>query len=378
MTAKTEILKGLRARIDELDDEILELIQRRAAVAIEIGQVKKRHSLAVVDRSREKAVLDRLMIKSQGRPLGGEAVREIFSALVRACRAAQAPIRVAFLGPAGTYSHAAALEQFGALGLYQPQDDLAAVFKEVEEGRADLCVAPFENSIEGLVGQTLDLLGNTGLKARGMVTLKISLALMSRGLEAAAIRKVASHPQALGQARGWLSLNLPGVELVAAASTAAAATMLDEAGASALIGHPALADFHNLNIVADNIEDRPHNQTFFLVMGREHSTPSGRDRTLCWFTAPHRAGSLYSCLQSLADLGVNMTRLHSRPCLDRPLTYRFFLEMDGHFSEDRLTRALDDLKRSAERFHLIGSYETQDQPLASGAGLLNHKGEGRT
>ena len=334
---------------------------------MEIGQVKKRHALAVVDRPREKAVLDRLMIKSQGQVLNGEAVREIYAAIVRACRAAQAPIRVAFLGPIGTFSHAAALNQFGALGLYQPQDDLKNIFTEVEAGRADLGVTPFENSIEGIVGQTLDLLGGADLKARGMITLRISLALMSRGLELAAVKKVASHPQALAQARGWLSLNLPGVELTAAASTAAAASLADDDGGVAIIGHPTLADFHNLNIVADNIEDQPHNQTFFLIMGREHSTPSGHDRTLCWFSAPHRSGSLYTCLQPLADSGVNMTRLHSRPCQDRPWAYRFFLEIDGHYTEDQVARALDDLRRSAEDFRLIGSYEAQGLAASSRA-----------
>ena len=366
MTARTHVLKDLRARIDKLDDEILELIQERAAVAVEIGRVKKRHALPVVDLAREKAVFDRLMIGSQGRTLKGEAVREIYSAIIRACRAAQAPVRVAFLGPTGTYSHAAALNHFGALGIYQPQDDLGVVFQEVEESRADFGVVPFENSVEGIVGQTLDLLGSTRLKARSMVTLKISLALMSRGLDLAAVKKVASHPQALAQARGWLSLNLPGVELIAAASTAAAATLLDDAGTTAVIGHPVLADFHNLGIVADNIEDQPHNQTFFLIMGQEHSTPGGRDRTLCWFSAPHRSGSLYSCLAPLADIGVNMTRLHSRPFPGQPWAYRFFLEVDGHFSDERVARAMDDLKKSAEHFYLIGSYEAQDQPQAPG------------
>ena len=370
---KTEVLKDLRVRIDELDDGILELIQERAAVAVEIGQVKKRHALAVVDRPREKAVLDRLMIKSQGRVLSGEAVREIYTTIVRACRAAQAPIRVAFLGPTGTFSHAAALNQFGALGLYQPQDDLGAIFTEVEEGRADLGVVPFENSIEGIVGQTLDLLGTTILKARGMVNLKISLALMSRGLDLAAVKKVASHPQALAQARSWLSLNLPGVELIATASTAAAATLVTDDGAAAIIGHPVLADFHNFNVVADSIEDQPHNQTFFLIMGPDHSTPSGRDRTMCWFSAPHHSGSLYTCLQPLADSGVNMTRLHSRPCQDQPWAYRFFLEIDGHFSEDKVIRALDNLKKSAENFYLIGSYEAHD-PVASAASATTGAG----
>ena len=374
MTEKSEVLKDLRARIDELDDELLEILQRRAAVSIEIGRVKKRHALAVVDRPREKAVLDRLTRLSQGRPLNGGAVREIYSTIIRACRAAQAPVRVAFLGPSGTYSHAAAMNLFGALGLYQPQDDFGAVFREVEEGRADLGVLPFENSIEGLVGQTLDLLGETKLKARNMVTLKISLALMSRGSDLAAIRRVASHPQALAQARGWLSLNLPGVELIAAASTAAAATLLDDAGAGAIIGPPALADFHSLSLVAENIEDQPHNQTFFLVMGTEHSTPSGRDRTLCWFSAPHRSGSLYSCLQPMADNGVNMTRLHSRPLPGQPWAYRFFLEVEGHFSDDRVARALDELKKSAENFRILGSYEAQDLAAAPGPAEVGEGG----
>jgi len=365
MTGKAEVLKDLRALIDGLDDEILELIQKRAAVAIEIGQVKKRHALPVVDRPREKAVFERLMVKSQGQPLKGPAVREIYSTIIRACRAAQAPVRVAFLGPAGTFSHAAALNQFGTQGIYQPQEDLGDIFREVEEGRADLGVVPFENSIEGIVGQTLDLLGDTGLKARSMVTLKISLALMSRGPDLAAVKKVASHPQALAQARFWLNLNLPGVELIAAASTAAAATLLDDAGTVAIIGHPFLADSNNLGIVAENIEDQPHNQTFFLVMGLKHSTSSGHDRTLCWFSAPHRSGSLYACLEPLAGSGVNMTRLHSRPYPGQPWAYRFFLEVDGHFSDDQVARALDDLKKSSEHFYLIGSYEAQDQPQVS-------------
>ncbi len=354
---KTEVLKDLRARIDGIDDQLLELLQARADVAIEIGRVKKEHAIAVVDRGREKLVLDRLMEQSQGRPLNGDAVREIFMSVIRACRAAQAPIRVAFLGPIGTFSHAAALEQFGALGVFMPQDDLPSIFTEVEEGRADVGLVPFENSVEGIVGQTLDLLGTTALKARGMATLKISLALMSKGLDVSKVKRVASHPQALGQARGWLSLNLPGVELVATASTAAAASMVTDDGAVAVLGHPALADFHGLNLVAENVEDQTHNQTVFLVMGREHSVSSGRDRTMCWFTAPHSSGSLYSCLQPLAEAKVNMTRLHSRPCIDKPWEYRFFLEAEGHFSDPGVAAALADLEKHSEQFNLLGSYE---------------------
>jgi len=357
---KTDVLNDLRGQIDQLDDQLLDLLQRRAEVAIEIGRVKKVHAIPITDRVREKEVMERLMNQSQERPLTGEAIREIYATVIRACRAAQAPVRVAFLGPAGTFSHAAALEQFGALGIYQPQDDLPSIFAEVEAGRADLGVVPFENSIEGIVGQTLDRLGGTSLQARGMVTLRISLALMSRGTDQARIKRVASHPQPLAQARGWLSLNLPGVELVATASTAAAASLLDDEGTVAILGHPSLADVHGLNIVAENVEDQPHNQTFFLIMGRDQSEATGHDRTMCWFSAPHSSGSLYSCLQPLADTGVNMTRLHSRPCLDKPWEYRFFLEMEGHFSEEKVDRALAELQKHAEAFRLLGSYETME------------------
>jgi chorismate mutase/prephenate dehydratase len=356
----TEVLRGLRDKIDILDDKILELLQERASTAIEIGQVKKANSIAVLDRGREKSLLDRLMFKSVDRPLSGEAIREIYTDIIRACRAAQAPIRVAFLGPTGTFSHAAALSQFGALGIFQPVDDLPSAFSEVEEKRADMAVVPFENSVEGIVGQTWEMLGTTKLKARGMVNLKVSLSLMSRSLDIAAVKKVASHPQALAQSRGWLSLNLPGVELIAAASTAAAATMATEDGTVAIIGHPVLADFHGLSVVAENIEDQTHNQTCFLVMGHDHAAPTGHDRTMCWFSAPHSSGSLYSCLQPLADSGVNMTRLHSRPSTDKPWEYRFFLELDGHFEEEKVTKALASLEKSSETYYLLGSYEVSD------------------
>jgi len=362
---KIDVLKEPRDRIDVIDDQLLALLQQRAEMAVEIGRVKKEHSIPIPDRAREKEVLERLSNQVVDGPLTEEAIKEIFSTIIRVCRSAQAPIRVAFLGPAGTFSHAAALDQFGSLGIYQSQDDLPAIFDEVESGRSDLGVVPFENSIEGIVGQTLDLLGGTSLKTRGMVTMRISLALMSKGLDMSTVKRVASHPQPLAQARGWLSLNLPGVEMVATASTAAAATLLDDEGSVAIVGHPSLAGFHGLNIVAENIEDQPHNQTFFLIMGRDQGEATGHDRTMCWFSAPHSSGSLYACLQPLADTGVNMTRLHSRPCLDKPWEYRFFLELEGHYSDERVTRALEELQKNAETFCLLGSYEAVETATGS-------------
>ena len=373
MTQKTDVLIPLRNEIDQIDDQLLELLQRRAGLAIEIGQLKKKNSINVIDRSREKNLLGRLMSKTQNAPLSGDAVREIFGEIIKACRAAQAPTRVSFLGPFGTFSHAAALYQFGTLGIYNPSDDLPKVFQAVEEHHSDFALVPFENSIEGIVGQTLDLLSQTNLKARGTATIHVSLALMSKSGDLAAIRKVASHPQALAQARGWLSLNLPGVELVATASTAAAVSLTNDDPGVAVIGHPILADFYNLNILVESIEDKLDNQTNFLVMGHEHSLPTGRDCTLVCFATAHKSGSLYASLQPLADAGVNLTRLHSRPSQVRPWEYNFFLELDGHFEDEHVKKALKSLESSTEHCRLLGSYEALPAVKALGPKLIEGK-----
>ena len=356
-------LKELRDIIDTLDDELLELLQRRASVAIEVGRIKDRTDLPLEDRAREKQVLDRLSNKSLARPLSKEAVHEVFSAVIRTCRSVQSPSKVAFLGPTGTLSHTAALNHFGSANMYLPQNNLKDVFLEVQNGRADLGLVPFENSIDGPIGQTLDQLGDTELKVRGMVALKASLALMSKSRDLGAVKKIVSHPQALDQARHWLSLNLPDVEQGAMSSTNAAAARAVADDSIALLGHPLLADLHELNLLVESLEDQPDNQTFFLIVGREHNKPTGRDRTMCWFAIPNSSGSLYSCLQPLADAGVNVTRLHSRPCPEKVGEFRFFLEIDGHFSEKNVAPALEDMASRCENFHLLGAYEAREEVL---------------
>ncbi len=353
----SEAIVKLRERIDGLDDRILDLLQERAAAAIEIGRVKAAHSLPVVDRSREKAVLDRLMIKSHNRPLAGEAVREIYTAVIRACRAAQAPVRVAFAGPAGEIGQAAALAHFGALGLYRPRENLAAVFADVAEARADLGVAPFEDAAGALSGPTLELLAEGGLWGRGLIRLPLSLALLSRAPGPEDVRLVAAPAEALSRAKGWLAKNLPGAGLLAAVSPAAAAELARGEAGAATLAHPVLADVHGLAPVAENVEDQPGGRVSFLILGRDPAPPTGRDRTLACFAAPLSAGGLYACLDPLARAGVPLTRLHSQPPPAAPGSHRFFLEVEGHFDDETVRRALAELERHSEAYRLLGSYE---------------------
>ncbi|MDR1657228.1 MAG: prephenate dehydratase [Deltaproteobacteria bacterium] len=368
------ILNPLRTEIDRLDIEILALIQKRARTAIELGKLKKKSSLPIMDLLREKQVLSGLTqaIKPEDGGLGPEAVLSVFNEIIKACRAAQAPTKVSFLGPAGTFSHAAALQQFGRLAHFIPGDDLAQVFKTAEEGEAEFALVPFENTTEGIVGQTLDLLSKTNLKVQGMLTLKVSLTLMCTHGDLARIQTICSHPQALAQCRNWLALNLPGVELRPMVSTAAGASMALADESCAVIGHPSLATFYNLTVVSGDLQDFQHNQTCFLILSRDDSLPTGSDRTLLWFAAPHNSGSLYKCLQPLAEAEVNLTRLHSRPNTDSPWEYLFFLELEGHFMDDKVVRAIEALEAEAVKARVLGSYspaeESRPQPKSKGPG----------
>jgi chorismate mutase/prephenate dehydratase len=363
------VLGPLRQEIDDLDVKILDLIQSRAKRAIELGKLKKKSSFPIMDLSRERQVITRITANptEPGEGLGPEAVMGIFTEIIKACRAAQAPTKVSFLGPAGTFSHAAALQQFGRLAQFIPCDDLAQVFAVAESGEAEFALVPFENTTEGIVGQTLDLISKTDLRVQAMLNLKVSLTLMSAHGDLGKIKVISSHPQALAQCRNWLALNMPGVELRPTVSSAAGATMALSDDSCAVIGHPSLATFYNLTVMSGDLQDFQHNQTCFLVFSREDAMPNTNDRTLIWFSAPHNSGSLYKCLQPLAEAGVNLTRLHSRPNVDSPWEYLFFLELDGHFQDPKVIGALKALEAETEECHVVGSYHMVEDSKLSAA-----------
>jgi chorismate mutase/prephenate dehydratase len=362
-------ISGLRAQIDGIDDQLWRLLNQRAQLARQIGQLKQDQQQPIMDKTREDHILERILQAKPGAVLSEQSIRAVFSEIIAACRALQFSSRVGFLGPIGTFSHGAALSHFGKHAVLLPYDNLSGAFADAAEGRLDYVLAPLENSSEGVVGQTLDLLSAHKLKVMAQFALRIHQSLMARSDNLKNINKIASHPQALAQSRGWLSLNLPGARLMPVASSAAAAALAEEDQQLAIVGPAQLAEFYNLTVLAENIEDNRQNQTLFVAVGSGANPKTGNDRTMLWFAAPHRAGSLYQCLKPLAQYQVNLTRLHSRPSSQGPWQYLFFLEMEGHGADENVAQAIELLRQQTEQCVILGSYRYQPLNQESGPAL---------
>ena len=353
-------LAEIRSRIDGIDQKIHELLNERARVAQEVGASKTAQGLSTADfykPEREAQVL-RSAIKRNKGPLRNEEIARLFREIMSACLAQQEPLKVAFLGPEGTFSQQAALKHFGHSVRALPLADIGEVFEEVQAGHADFGVVPVENSTEGTVNNTLDLFINSPLKICGEVELRIHQHLMGEmhGLEK--IRRVCSHQQSLAQCRQWLDEHLPGVERVPVASNAEAARRArDEDGTAAIAGQAA-AEVYGLNIIVPEIEDAQDNTTRFLVIGRKLFSASGADKTTLLLSVgdTQSPGALHRLLEPLARNSISMTRIESRPSRRRKWDYVFFIDVVGHADEAPLKHALDDLKERASLFRVLGSY----------------------
>ena len=359
MTAPDEPdLLDVRRRIDALDAQIQALISERAVLARQVGASKDGRQPGPRDYyrpEREAQVLHGVVGRNNG-PLRDEEMVRLFREIMSACLAQQEPLKVAFLGPEGTFTQAAVLKHFGhsvrALSLATVDE----VFHEVEAGVADFGVVPVENSTEGSVSNTLDLLVTSPLKICGEVELRIRQHLLGRMAELDRIRRVYSHQQSLAQCRAWLEQRLGGVELVAVSSNAEGARRArDEEGAAAIAGEAA-AEVYGLSILMANIEDRPDNTTRFLVIGRDILSRSGRDKTSLLLSSRHQAGALQELLYPLAKHRVSMTRIESRPSRQGKWDYVFFVDVEGHAEDPNVAAALKDLEVSAARFRVLGSY----------------------
>ncbi|MBL8379025.1 MAG: prephenate dehydratase [Burkholderiales bacterium] len=358
-------LPRLRQEIDRLDDELLALLNARARVSQQIGQVKRSEDPAapVFRAEREAALLRRLEGANPG-PLPADAVSRIFHEVMSASSALQRPIRAAYLGPAGTFSEQAMLRQFGhsAAGIACASFDEA--FRRAESGAADFAVVPVENSTEGTVSRVLDLLLGSPLKVCAEVVLRVEQNLMRARAGMDGISKVYSHGQSLAQTREWLNRNLPGVDRVTVESNAEAARLasLDPATA-AVAGANAAANF-GLNILAANIEDDATNRTRFVVVGRNDSEPSGRDRTWLVMSAPNVAGGLVKLLSPFARHGVSMTKIESRPArlasMPGSWEYMFYVDLEGHQRDAGLAASLAELRGIAPYLKIFGSYPVGD------------------
>jgi chorismate mutase/prephenate dehydratase len=356
-------LPALRRQIDRIDDELLRLLNRRAALALAIAEQKARSNSGVYAPAREKGVLARLARANRG-PLPESLVRAIFREIISASRSLEQRLRIAFLGPEATVTHLAARQQFGAAADYLPATSIGEVFQEVEGGRADLGVVPVENSTEGMVAHTLDLLADSSLRICAEMSLPVRHHLLVRpGGALDQVMRVVAHPQALAQCRAWLAEHLPGVPTETESSNARAAERARaEAGVAAIAG-AAAAETYGLITLAEGIQDDPANMTRFLVLGGHDETqPSGDDKTSILFSVRDEVGILARMLRPFAAHGIDLIKIESRPLRGRPWEYVFFLDLKGHRRERRVQQALAAVERAALRLKVLGSYPAAPEP----------------
>lgn len=355
MNKEAQRLKRLRDRIDALDRRIQALIADRARCALAIGRAKHDDGAAHVYRpEREAEVLRAALARNDG-PLADADVTRLFREIISACRALEVGLRVAFLGPEGTFTHEATLKHFGQAVTTIPLGAIDEVFREVESGNAHFGVVPIENSTEGVVNHTLDTFLVSSLKICGEIQLRVHHHLLGRGPVGHATR-VLSHQQSLAQCREWLDANLPNIERVAVSSNAEAARRAAAEPDTLAIAGDSAARIYGLDVRTANIEDRPDNTTRFLVIGDLETEPTGADRSSFLLSSRNRPGSLHHLLAPLARHRVNMTRIESRPSRQSLWEYVFFVDVEGHVRDRKVAKVVAELKQEAALFRHLGSY----------------------
>ena len=354
-----EALKALRDKIDVVDEQIQRLIAERAGLAKEIGVVKGLTQTVEFYRPEREAQVLRKVVDRNAGPLRDEEMVRLFRELMSACLAQEEPLKVAYLGPEGTFTQSAVFKHFGHSVHALAVPTIDEVFHEVESGTADFGVAPIENSSEGTVNiHTLDMFLSSPLKICGEIELRIHQHLMGRMHDLKDVKRVCSHPQSLAQCRGWLKQHLPDVEKISVASNAEAARRArDEEGTAALAGEAA-ANVYGLRILFHTVEDRDDNTTRFVVIGRKLFPASGKDKTSILVSAKETEspGVLLHLLAPLSKHGVNMTRIESRPSRKRKWDYVFFLDLDGHAEDEKVRMALAEVEQQASLFKVLGSF----------------------
>jgi chorismate mutase/prephenate dehydratase len=351
-------LEQLRQRIDAIDAEIQALISDRARCAQQIGASKGLVQAVDFYRPEREAQVLRGVVKRNDGPLRDEELVRVFRELMSACLAQEDPLKVAFLGPEGTFTQSAVLKHFGHSVRALPLRTIEEVFHEVEAGVADFGIVPVENSTEGTVNSTLDMFLSSPLKICGEVELRICQHLMGRMADIGQIKRVCSHAQSLAQCRAWLAQTLPGIETIPAGSNAEAARRARDEDDTAAIAGDAAAEIYKLGILFANIEDHSDNTTRFLVIGRKLFPPSGEDKTSLLLSASGTEGPgvLHHLLDPLARYGISMTRIESRPSRRQKWDYVFFVDIDGHAEDKQVSTALREVEAQANLFRVLGAY----------------------
>lgn len=358
-------LKSARVRIDALDDQIQTLIAQRAKIAQEVRDIKARggDDSDHYRPAREAEVLRRAMTHNRelGGPLADETMAKLMREIMSACLALESPLAVAYLGPEGTYTQAAVYKHFGQQVSARAVTAIDEIFRDVESGSATYGVVPIENSTEGMIVSTLDLLAATPLSICGEVWLPVHHQLLTTQARLEDIKVLYSHPQSFAQCRRWLDAKLPGVPREPVGSNGVAAKRVAEggvAGGAAAIASAAAGELYGLQILAANIEDDPNNTTRFLVIGRQNPESTGADRTslVCSAPAGGEAGALFRLLEPFAAAGINLSKIESRPSRRGLWDYNFFLDLEGHRSDATIAAALDEVRKRAAFFKILGSY----------------------
>ncbi|RKY35227.1 MAG: prephenate dehydratase [Candidatus Omnitrophota bacterium] len=347
-------ISKLRKEIDRLDEKLITLLNQRTQLAVDIGKFKKDLNQSVYTPAREQQIYLKLKKINKG-PLSVSALMDIYREIMSAAIMLQKPMKVAYLGPQATFTHLGALKKFGSQIEYISADTISDVFSEVERGRCDYGVVPVENSLEGAVNHTLDMLVDSDLKIYSEILLNISHNLLAN-CAIGEIKKVYSHPQVFGQCRLWLKNNLSKREFIEVSSTTKAAEMAAKQKNSAAIASNLAAQIYQIKILAQAIEDSPHNVTRFLVISKNTAEASGGDKTSIVFSVKDKVGALQDILLIFKSSDINLTKIESRPSKRKVWDYYFFVDMQGHISNPQISKAISSLDKKCRFLKILGSY----------------------
>ncbi len=343
-----------RKAIDRIDAQIVKLLNERATHVQEIGEIKRKAGAEIYAPHREQAVLNRVCKLSEG-PLTPDSLRNIYREIMSTALAMEKTMSIAYLGPEATFTHQAALQRFGTSLSYTPLKTITDVFNEVARRRVEFGVVPIENSTEGIVTHTLDMFADSPLKIVAQIVLPIQQCLMSK-VPRKQIKRLFVHPQSLAQCRNWIHRHLPGAEIIETSSNARSAELAAREKNAGAIGGLLAAEKYGLPVLEHDVQDNAGNATRFLVLGRESGPATGKDRTSIMFSIADRVGSLHSALAPFRKYRINMTRIESRPNKRKAWEYFFFVDVDGHVSDKRVAKAIEQLSEHCSSVKILGSY----------------------
>lgn len=348
-------LERLRKEIDEIDSKILDLLNKRANIVIEIAEIKRNENAKFYAPERENQILERLIKLNKG-PFPNDTLKVIYKEILSASLSLEEPLKVACLGPLATFTHLAALRHFGSSALFVPVESIKGVFDAVVSGEAEYGVVPIENSNEGVITHTLDLFMDYELKVSAEIMLEIVHNLISKSGDRLKIKRVYSNPHAAAQCRRWLGTNLPGIPILESTSTARAAELVSRDEEAAAIASELAAKVYDLKFIEKNIGDSKYNITRFLVISKDFPPKTGRDKTSIVFSIKDRPGALYDILYPFKKAKINLTKIESRPSKRKAWEYIFFVDMEGHIEDKKLRKAIEIVKDNCLYLKILGSY----------------------